>query len=1038
VNESLDHVAVESDGADADFDDLIEVLTARLQALEPVDVDEVARRYPEYAERLRRVLPALVMMADFGDSSPRQFEGIVARGPGLCARVLGDFRILREVGRGGMGVVYEAQQISLDRRVALKILPLAAALDGKQLQRFQLEAHAAACLHHTNIVPVHAVGCEQGVPFYAMQFIEGRSLAQLITELRRLEGLDKAGQPVTGLANISTLTLAADIISKRIAGGTALPADREATASHGDEQNERRPATPVSSVEPSNPTPRSAGEASSGCSTRSGGYIRTVAQFGVQVALALDHAHTRGILHRDIKPANLLLDDKCQVWVTDFGLAQIQSNPGLSLSGDVLGTLRYMSPEQALGKRVVIDGRTDIYSLGVTLYELLTLRPVFDGKDRQEILRKIAQDDPAPPRKLNPAVRRDLESIVLKAMAKEPGGRYATMMELANELRRFLEDKPIKARRPTLLDRAAKWTRRHRPLVASATAATVSFLMLAVVVLGFSNLRIQKEKQRAAEQKQRAEANLRKAREVVDRMFTRVAQDLEHTPRMEKVRRALLLDALEFYQEFLKENGTNIALRYEAALAYIKVGDIHAVLAQYGLAVPAWRQAIALLEKLSSEFPQVPEYRESLAYCHGELGLGLSRRTHFDEGIQERRKEVALREKLAADFPTVPDYRRKLALAHTDLGNVIWPAGRAREAEHHYRQALIHWDKLRADFPGVPEDRKGLAHIHHWWGNLLFFTNRLPEAETEFRKVLALRERLVADEPGNSELKSLLAHIQDYLGQLLLRRSRLVEAEDQFRRSIKIYESLVEDFPDTLDFRRRLGLVYDNLSVPLRELGKVQEAEIVLRRAIDLRERRDTASDDPDDRPALSGWMYAELGSLYLDTGRAQEAADAFRRAQARYERGVTERPGIAWVQVEYALFLASCPAIQFQDTDRALKLTKQALQLSPEYYEGWRVLGLSECRAGHWTAAIEALERWVTFNPDRDPEAGFSFAIAHARLGHRQEALKRYDEAARLMKGRGPRHQEQSRLRVEAAELLGLPKPAAPAQKEVGRPAKG
>src|SRR5262245_51340426 len=195
MNGSPDQLAILSDGADAVLDDLIEVLTARLQAGEPVDLDEVARRHPEYADRLRRLLPALVMMADMGNSSPRELEGIDASGPGPGPAVLGDFRIVREVGRGGMGVVYEAQQLSLDRRVALKVLPMAAAMDGKQLQRFQLEAHAAACLHHTNIVPVHAVGSERGVPFYAMQFIEGRSLAQLIAELRRLEGLDTAEPP---------------------------------------------------------------------------------------------------------------------------------------------------------------------------------------------------------------------------------------------------------------------------------------------------------------------------------------------------------------------------------------------------------------------------------------------------------------------------------------------------------------------------------------------------------------------------------------------------------------------------------------------------------------------------------------------------------------------------------------------------------------------------------------------------------------------------------------------------------------------------
>jgi serine/threonine-protein kinase len=286
---SLAQLAVSSEGTDAVLDDLIEVLTGKLQAGEPVDVHEIDRCYPEYAERLRRLLPALVMMADFRNSSPGELEGVDAsgQGPGPGPGVLGDFCIIREIGRGGMGVVYEAQQLSLDRRVALKVLPMAAAMDGKQLQRFQLEAHAAACLHHTNIVPVHAVGCERGVPFYAMQYIEGRSLAQVIEELRRLEGLGIS-------SHTSTLPLASSGI-----GLSPVAAEPQAES----------------------PRHKDPTRTSSDSSTRSPEYIRNVAQFGVQAAEALDHAHTRGILHRDIKPANLLLDGQGQLWITDFGLA---------------------------------------------------------------------------------------------------------------------------------------------------------------------------------------------------------------------------------------------------------------------------------------------------------------------------------------------------------------------------------------------------------------------------------------------------------------------------------------------------------------------------------------------------------------------------------------------------------------------------------------------------------------------------------------------------------------------------------------------
>jgi WD40 repeat protein/serine/threonine protein kinase len=462
----------------------VEVVKSRLEAGEPIELEDYFRQDPARAERLHRLLPAMGMMADLARAPDPGPSPSFGPGSEPVPGTLGDFRIVRELGRGGMGVVYEAEQLSLGRRVALKVLPLAAALDSKQLQRFQLEAHAAACLHHTNIVPVHAVGSERGVPFYAMQYIEGRSLAQLIAELRRLEGLDAIDRPAADVADLPTTTLAADLASGRLAGGTDHPADRDKTGSPEGLRDELEPAMPASGPAPGTQAPRPGGEPHSGSSTRSRAYIRTVAQLGVQAAEALDHAHTRGILHRDIKPGNLLVDGQGQLWVADFGLAQIQGNPHLTMTGDILGTLRYMSPEQALGKRVVIDGRTDIYALGVTLYELLTLRPALDGRDRQEILRKIAQEEPAPPGKLNPAIPRDLETIVLKAITKEPAERYATARELADDLRRFLEDKPIRARRVGPGQRAVLWARR-RPAEA-ALVAVGSLALVALIVTGMS------------------------------------------------------------------------------------------------------------------------------------------------------------------------------------------------------------------------------------------------------------------------------------------------------------------------------------------------------------------------------------------------------------------------------------------------------------------------------------------------------------------------------------------------------------------------
>src|SRR5262249_28406123 len=440
---------------------------------------------PEIAEALAKCLDGLEFVHVFAQqlSQPSRLAAprpeIQPEGP------LGDFRILREVGRGGMGVVYEAVQISLGRRVALKVLPFAAALDPKQLQRFKNEAQAAAHLQHQNIVPVHYVGCERGVHFYAMQYIEGQTLAAVIRELRQRAGLEKTRLPSSVEA---ASALASDLalgrwepVKRRTGEGATSRQPEQATGSYHPPTASRADATPpVAALSTERSTQRPA-------------FFRTVANLGVQAAQALDHAHQLGVFHRDIKPANLLLDMQGNPWITDFGLAQFQSQAGLTLTGDLVGTLRYMSPEQALAKRVAVDARTDIYSLGVTLYEFLTLEPAYNGRDREELLRQIVFEEPRPPRRLNPAIPAELETVVLKAMAKSPDERYATAQELADDLRRFLDDKPIQAKRPTLVQRTRKWARRHRALVWALGISTAVVLAVMIVALIVSNVLITRE-----------------------------------------------------------------------------------------------------------------------------------------------------------------------------------------------------------------------------------------------------------------------------------------------------------------------------------------------------------------------------------------------------------------------------------------------------------------------------------------------------------------------------------------------------------------
>ncbi len=348
--------------------ELIQEFLDRVRSGEPIDAEGFAAANPDHSRALRELIPTLLAADGLGEWTDREGGGDGPRRRDWPdTERLGDFRILRTIGRGGMGVVYEAEQVSLGRRVALKVLSFAGEPDDRQLARFRVEAHAVAALNHPHIVPLFATGYERGIPYLAMPLVAGRSLAQLIAE-RRQSGM-------TGLA---------------------------------------------------------AAEA---------------ARLGLQAAEALDHAHGVGILHRDVKPANLLVDPAGHLWVVDFGLAQVQGRGEVTATGDVLGTLRYSSPEQASGRRL-LDQRTDIYAIGATLYELLTLRPAFDGNDRAVLLRQIAGDEPTPPRRLVRTIPRDLETVVLKAMAREPAARYESARELADDLGRFLQDRPIRRAAP--------------------------------------------------------------------------------------------------------------------------------------------------------------------------------------------------------------------------------------------------------------------------------------------------------------------------------------------------------------------------------------------------------------------------------------------------------------------------------------------------------------------------------------------------------------------------------------------------------------
>ncbi len=533
-----------------------EYLTA-LEAGRSPDRDRYRTQHPDLAEVLDDCLDGIELAHGVG----RVYRAPVQE---TLGEPLGDFRIVREIGRGGMGVVYEAHQLSLGRRVALKVLPFAAGLDSKQLQRFKTEAHAAAQLHHTNIVPVYAVGCERGVHFYAMQLIDGQPLDAIIRE-RRGDSGDPHGETTFNLKRGSTLEI--------VPSGAATTRTASTRETH-----------------------------------------RVTARLAEQVAMALEYAHDHGVVHRDIKPANLLLDGKGVIWVTDFGLAHVSADLGQTRTGDIFGTLRYMSPEQAAGNRLLIDHRTDVYSLGATLYELLALQPIFPGSDRHGVLHALLHDEPKSLKSHDRSIPAELETIVLKAVSKAPTDRYASAGEMAADLCRFLEDRPIAARRPSWIDRARKWIRRHPAYFRAA----IVFLVFSVIVLGITTLAVAREqsltKRALVSEKQRAEEaeqRFQLARRSADEMIRIANEELGDTPQMQAVRKRLLETALVFYQEFMEQRRDDPSARAELEQTRTRV---KAILSDLAVIQGAWKHMLLdnpeVQEELKLDAPQRGRVRE--------------------------------------------------------------------------------------------------------------------------------------------------------------------------------------------------------------------------------------------------------------------------------------------------------------------------------------------------------------------------------------------------------------------------------------------
>ncbi len=934
-----------SHSSDEVFEQVLEEITVRIQAGELIDLEACVVEYPEYAERLQKLLPAMQVLLAFGASESVTGDGPTSHGSVPAASgVLGDFRIIREIGRGGMGVVYEAEQISIGRPVALKVLPFASMLDDRRLARFRNEVRAAGQLHHTNIVPVYAIGSDRGVHFYAMQLVNGQSLAEMIAVM-------KSGRSPSD-------------------GGTAKSASHVQTTA-GD------------TVRAALSTLRSSGSAA---------FYRTAAQLAVQAAEALEHAHSCGVVHRDIKPSNLLVDERGCLWLTDFGLASVESDSNLTMTGDLLGTLRYMSPEQTRGSRVVLDHRTDIYSLGATLYELLTLQPAFAAAERVELLRQINDQEPLAPHRINSAIPADLETIVLKAMSKDAGSRYATALHMADDLRRFLENKPIQARRPSPLERGCKWAARHSLLVAIAAG---SLAIVAVVAAGAA-LVTSRAYRAEAKQRTAADANLVIASETIDRMLSRVSHH-EYYHGDLKQAETLATDATAFYDELLQHND-DPTLRYRAAEAQNDLARIWELTGNHEKAIAACRRGVELLSPLVAAYPDDGKYLDARGGCYLTLG-GAQQHSNLALSAEEPyRQAVADYELLVDRFPKEPSYQTGLAYALADIGTLCWSFGHLEQAEQYFARA----DKLLANLPAAGKysscDSCVVTNKGAMLMNRALVASDLGDtkrAKQLIEQAIAIHKQVLHDMPGDPQTADLLFKNYSNLGETCIKAGQPAAAASAA-------EMLVATFPERLDaYQQAVKLLIECAGLA------DQTADAVVAESQSASTK--TSNAEPIAPANYNAHVTAQNYRL-----RAQEFIVKARHTTDHNPDSI----------IDFALFLLLSKEESFRDSQGALELAQGVVRDYPRRSRAWFTLALAHYRNGDRQAADDAEQNSIKFSHEgsADKENAFDWlllSMIQFRRGRIDEARQSLTHAENWIAENEPKDQDLLVLHAEANELV-------------------
>jgi serine/threonine protein kinase len=742
-----------------------------------------------------------------------------APGSGIAPERIGNYQVVGELGRGGMGVVYKARQQGLDRFVAVKMILASKYALGQAVGRFRQEAEAVARLQHPNIVQIYEIGEHEGRPYFALEYVAGSSLARTL-----------AGRP--------------------------------------------------------QPPPAAAR------------FIQTLSR-------AVAHAHRRGIVHRDLTPANVLLATADEApaagklgsvpgdlvsgtipKITDFGLAKrLDADAGQTVDGTVMGTPNYMSPEQAAGRIDAIGPQTDVYALGAVLYELLTGRPPFVGETAMATVDQVIHRDPLPPSYLQPRIPRDLETICLKCLEKDQARRYASADDLADDLGRFLEQRPILARRTSIVGRAWKWSKR-RPaataLIAVAALSTIGF----VVGSQWYSAQVRWERDRAEE-------DYRQSMRTIDRMLLTEfnPEQLVYDPGQEQRHRPQLEAALALYQQFLKRWAHDARLRQDTAHAHRKLGDIERWLGNHEKAQSGYREAIAIYEQLRREDQDRPEYRRWQAYCWNFLGEAHRLASQPKEAEAAYDQAIALQKALADQQPARPEHQQELAQTYYNLGILYRETNRQADAEKVLRQAVELLDKLVRDNSQRPDDRQGLARAHINLGPILRASHRAPAAIAAYGRAIELLDKLTQEFPKRPDYRLELAVAHVNRGNAFRADNQLPKAKEDYDIAQKTLAALVVDYPHVPLFLQELANCENSLAAVLVKTDGLAAAE---KAWLDACRRLRQLDARPGALPAYRGDLGMTLGNLgwvYLQMDDAEKSRRYLQEGTDYLEKALLANP---------------------------------------------------------------------------------------------------------------------------------------------------